>query len=106
MLRGALDGLGYKFIQSYYDPNLFKTDAPANVLYDVFNKYKKDVDEKEYYKNVKEESYKYKILEKEIKVNPIFVDTDPKEGPHVNKGKYLPDPFPNWGPKARAKEKK
>ena len=56
----------------------------------------------DYLKNVKEESYRFKILQKEIKINPIFVEsTSEKE----KKVKYMPNPFPNWGPKARAKEK-
>ena len=33
IFRGALENLGYKIEQSYYDPNLFKTDAPVN--YDI-----------------------------------------------------------------------
>ncbi len=108
LIQGALEGLGFKFTQSYYDPNLFKSDAPSHVIYDVFKKYKKDNYDQDYFKNVKEDSYKYKLLSKEIKVNPIFVqkeDTEEKKS-SGNKGKYLPNPLPNWGPLARAKEKK
>jgi hypothetical protein len=89
-------------IQSYYDPNLFKTDASSSVIYDIFKKYKKENYSEDYLKNVKEDSYKYKLLIKEIKCEPIFVES--KEEPV--KCKYPPHPFPNWGPKARAKEKK
>ena len=93
-------------VQSYYDPNLFKSDAPSHVIYDVFKKYKKDNNDKDYFKNVKETCYKYKILQKEIKVNPIFVENDTEDNLPSKKGKWLPHPFPNWGPKAKAKEKK
>jgi tRNA (guanine26-N2/guanine27-N2)-dimethyltransferase len=88
-------------VQSYYDPNLFKTDAPCPIIYDIFKKYKKENNEKEYFKNVKEDSYKYKILEKEIKINPLFIESTEE----LNT-KYPQNPFPNWGPKAKAKEKK
>jgi tRNA (guanine26-N2/guanine27-N2)-dimethyltransferase len=109
LVKGALESLKYKIIQSYYDPNLFKSDAPVSVIYDVFKKYKKDNYSEDYYKNVKEDSYKYKLLEKEIKVDPIFVncaETSEEKKSSGNRGKYLPNPLPNWGPKARAKEKK
>ena len=103
IFRGALENLGYKLIQSYYDPNLFKTDTPPTILYDVFKKYKKENYDAEYLRNVKEDSYKYKILQKEIKVDPIFVEST---SCNEKKGKYMPNPFPNGGPKARAKELK
>lgn len=103
LIKGALDGLGYKVIQSYYDPNLFKTDASVEIIYDVFKSYKKENYEKDYFKNVKEETYKYKLLEKEIKIKPLFVDF---EEDTAKKCKYPPHPFKNWGPKPRAKEKK
>lgn len=57
----------------------------------------------EAFKNIKENSYRYNILKKELPkdFNPIFIDTD------FNKDRaprYLPNPFKNWGPKGRAKE--
>jgi hypothetical protein len=91
--------LNYNFAQSYYDPNLFKTDATASVIYDIFKKYKKDNTGDDYLKNIKEETYKYKILQKEIKVDPIFAESKEKKS-----NKYFTNPFDNWGPQAKAKE--
>jgi hypothetical protein len=94
-----LESLNYKFAQSYYDPNLFKSDAPAWVLYDIFKKYKKDNLGDDYLRNIKEDSYKYTILKKEIKIDPVFVESKEKKS-----NKYFINPFENWGPQSRAKE--
>ena len=61
--RGALESLGYKFIQSYYDPNLFKTDAKVDTIYDIFKIYKREnFPSEDYSKNIPIDSYKYRIL--------------------------------------------
>ena len=70
----------------------------ANIIYDILKQYKVENYKDDYYKNVDEKSYKYKILSKEIKIKTIFV-----ESINNNKAKYLMNP-PNWGPKGRAKE--
>ena len=98
IFRGAIENLGYKIEQSYYDPNLFKTDAPINIIYDILKQYKKEHYENDYYKNVDEKSYKYKILSKEITIKTTFTESE-----KINKQKYFMNP-PNWGPKGRAKE--
>ena len=98
IFRGAIKNFGYKIEQSYYDPNLSKTDAPINIIYDILKQYKVENYKYDYYKNVDEKSYKYKILSKEIKIKTIFV-----ESVNNNKAKYPMNP-PNWGPKGRAKE--
>mgnify|MGYP000940867795 CR=1 FL=1 len=36
----AMKKLGYNAIQTYYNPKYWKTDAPPEVLYDVFKAYK------------------------------------------------------------------
>ena len=72
IFRGAIENLGYKIEQSYYDPNLFKTDAPINIIYDILKQYKVENYKDDYYKNVDEKSYKYKILSKEIKIKTNF----------------------------------
>ena len=100
LFEGALNSLGYKLVQSYYDPNLFKTDASASVLYDILKQYKKEntKNDDEYYKNIDKNSYKYKILSKEIKQKAKFIECKKKKGI-----KYPENPFPNWGPKGKAK---
>ena len=99
IFQGAIENLGYKLAQSYYDPNLFKTDAPVDVIYDIMKQYKQENYKDDYYKNVDDKTYKYKILSKEIKVKTKFIETTSKN----NKNKYPLNP-PNWGPKGRAKE--
>ncbi len=102
IFEGAINSLGYKMVQSYYDPNLFKTDAPPEVIYDIMKSYKKEnYKEEEYLKNVNKDSYKYNILMKDIKVKPKFVEVNREKNI-----KYPMNPFPNWGPKGKPKEKK
>ena len=72
IFRGAIKNFWYKIEQSYYDPNLFKTDAPINIIYDILKQYKVENYKDDYYKNVDEKSYKYKILSKEIKIKTNF----------------------------------
>ena len=98
IFRGAIENLGYKMEQSYYDPNLFKTDAPINVIYDILKQYKNENYKEDYFKNVDQKTYKYKILSKQIQIKTIFV-----ESTNNNRNKYPMNP-PNWGPKGRAKE--
>lgn len=74
----------------------------SETIYNLIKKYKKD-SVTDPLKNVKENTYKYNILRKELPENfkPIFVDTE------LNKNRdprYFPKPFKNWGPKGRAKE--
>jgi hypothetical protein len=81
------------------------------VLYDILKAYKLEKlckgdksEGSEYWHNTKETAPAFRILQKEITVKPSF-DVD-----KVNvllqlkkvKKKYLPNPEPNWGPKARA----
>lgn len=92
--------MGYKLVQSYYDPILFKTNANAEILYDFFKAYKKDNYSEHYLRNVKEGTYGYNILTKEIKTHPnVFVESSNMS----REAKYLPKPFANWGPKGKAK---
>jgi tRNA G26 N,N-dimethylase Trm1 len=38
----ALTSLGYSLVQTYYNPSLWKTDAPFAVLYDIMKIWKLD----------------------------------------------------------------
>ena len=99
IFQGGIENLGYKLAQSYYDPNLFKTDCPIDTIYDILKQYKEENYKNDYYKNIDTKSYKYKILSKEIKTRTKFIESSNKN----NKNKYPLNP-PNWGPKGRAKE--
>jgi hypothetical protein len=85
--------------QTYYDPNLFKTDANAKTIYDIFKKYKMDNYGPDYLRNVKKDSWKFNILDKAVTIEPVFSTTDN----NVKVQKFFPNPTKNWGPKARAK---
>ena len=99
LFQGAIENLGYKMAQSYYDPNLFKTNTPIDIIYDILKQYKQEHYKDDYFKNIDKETYKYRILSREIKVKTKFVESNDKK----NKNKYPMNP-PNWGPKGRAKE--
>jgi hypothetical protein len=86
-------------IQTYYDPNLFKTNAKGEVVYDIFKQYKKENYDKDYLRNVKENTFKYTILNKEIKHVPVFNS----EFNEAKVCRFPSNPTKNWGPKARAK---
>lgn len=86
-------------MQSYYDPNLVKTDCPAPIMYQIFQAFKKLNYEKDYFLNVKENSFIHKILSKEIVIQPKFYELETIR----NIPKYLPNPFPYWGPKSKTK---
>ena len=94
-----MESLGFKIVQSYYDPNLIKTDCPAPIMYQLFQSYKKLNFEKDYFLNVKENSFNHKILSKKIEIQPKFYEVETIR----NIPKYLQNPFPNWGPKSRTK---
>ena len=40
-LVSGLASLGYSIIQTYYEPCLFKTDAPIPIIYDLMKAWKK-----------------------------------------------------------------
>jgi len=83
----------------YYNADLFKCDAPPEIIYDVFKQYKIENYKKDLLKNINENSYKYKILRKEVKHIPTFYEY--QGSLHI--GKFLSNPTKNWGPKAKAK---
>lgn len=83
----------------YYNAELFKCNAPPEVIYDVFKQYKKENYQKDFMKNINEKSYKHKILTKDIKHIPTFYEYEGS----LHVGKFLSNPTSNWGPKAKAK---
>lgn len=78
---------------------MFKTDAKPEEIYDIFKSFKKEYYKDEYIKKLTETDFRYKILMREIKHVPKFYEV-------VNNrdtSRYLGNPLPNWGPKAKAK---
>ena len=103
-LIAGFKSLNYKAVQTYYDPNLWKTNAPPEVWYDIFKSFKKHHYEQDYMHNVGENSVAHKILTREIVHEPSF-EVDKAQSKEENKNlkrKYFTATEPNWGPKARA----
>ena len=68
-LLAAFNSLGYLLTQTYYDPKLFKTNAPPEVIYDIFRAWKhKSVggDKSKLFKNVSETSLSHRLLQKDV----------------------------------------
>lgn len=105
-LIAAFNSLGYLVAQTYYDPKLFKTDAPPEVIYDIFKAWKNQVtggNPDQLKKNIAENSLASRIMQREIKVKPNFNEEEVQTLIKIKKvTKYLPNPEPNWGPKGRA----
>ena len=108
--------LGYNAIQTYYNPKYWKTDAPPEVLYDVFKAYKIEMcggDKEKIMANLKEGTVGWRIFQKpQIHKEVDFSFTQKKEeekdpeisvlGKKNRTKKYFVNPTPNWGPKPRA----
>jgi len=112
----ALDQYGYQAVQTYYNAKLWKTNAPPDVLYDLFKAHKwwsHNQDEAKVFTNLKEGTPGDRILKKpliraDIEFNAPKEkegnDQEPKKllGSKTKQKKYFDNPEPNWGPKARA----
>jgi hypothetical protein len=71
----AFNSLGYLITQTYYDPKLFKTNAPPEVIYDIFKAWKHEVyggDKEKMFRNINEGSLAHRILSKDVSVKPNF----------------------------------
>lgn len=64
-ILAAFNSLGYMVAQTYYDPKLFKTNAPPEVVYDIFKAWKHHVsggDPKKVLLNITEGSLAHRII--------------------------------------------
>ena len=69
-LIAAFNSLGYILTQTYYESKLFKTNAPPEVIYDVFKAWKNKVyeaDKEKIMRNINEGSVAARILQREAK---------------------------------------
>jgi tRNA (guanine26-N2/guanine27-N2)-dimethyltransferase len=104
LVRSALLNAGYRVSQTHCKPTGIKTDAPINVLFDIFRAF------------VKQNSNKIpgtdtiagKILNKEIKTRIDFAIREEAklDSKHTKVPMFLPNPEENWGPGKRAKGSK
>lgn len=81
-LLAAFQSLGYMLTQTYYEPKLFKTNAPPEVIYDIFRAWKAQVydnDKEKIMKNISETSVAYRILQREVQVKPSFDEEQVKQ---------------------------
>jgi hypothetical protein len=105
----AFQSLDSRIFQSYNNPMILKTDAPASTVYDIMKFWKKSNSktDEDYLKKVSQSSHNYNLLQKPINLQK---DPDFSATKSILKEKkqriptYLPNPTKNWGPKSRAKK--
>ncbi len=105
-MQVAITNAGFKFSQSATNPDSIKTDAPANVIWDIFRQWVKlhPVASK---RANDTESIGYKILQKAPTLTPDF-ETGLTEAKAARKAfqqeyvRYQLNPEKFWGPKSRA----
>lgn len=104
----AFHNAGYKWVESYIHPKSFKTDAPYTFIYDIVRHWKKKCAEEEdggdVYKYIKKDSIGDKIMQTEL-THAIDMENVPNNIRSFcsrKKGRYLPNPEKNWGPKPAA----
>ncbi|KAI9315445.1 N2,N2-dimethylguanosine tRNA methyltransferase [Dichotomocladium elegans] len=105
-LYSAILNAGYKVSASHCGPATLKTDAPAQVMWDVFRCWIKEhpvtMD------NIPANSPARALLSKEPAIEANFErhkDAYP-ESRSIKLTRYQMNPTPNWGPKARAGKKR
>ncbi|XP_055388872.1 tRNA (guanine(26)-N(2))-dimethyltransferase-like [Condylostylus longicornis] len=101
LFKSALLNLGFSATHFHREPQSIKTNAPPSVVFDILRKWAQEHPPKN--------PEKYEILKKEISTEtPICFDPHPDAMSKTPGGvcKWLPNPAPYWGPKARAKSKR
>jgi len=84
--------LNYKGVQTYYNANLWKTDAPPEVIYDLIKSHKKENCEKEkldFFLNINKNSPMLEILNRPIVHKPNFDVEQLKTTQTTNEKKVL-----------------
>jgi tRNA (guanine26-N2/guanine27-N2)-dimethyltransferase len=102
-ITAGFSSLEYRIAQTYYEPTLWKTDAPPEVVYEIFKAYKmmqSEGNEEEFLKNVHPSSSMHTCMKKPITVKPDFNTENLKDKKKL--GKYFVALEANWGPKPRA----
>lgn len=95
-LRGTLAALGYRVSHFHREPQAIKTDAPNNVVYDLIRVWAEEHPPKS--SNVAE------VLRKEVSLTrPVEWLTEENISRRDKVPRFLPNPEPHWGPKARAR---
>lgn len=112
-MEHAFKSLGFNLTQTYYDPKLYKTDAPPETVYDIFKAFKKAQGDENYMRGAKEGNLAHRFLSKEIVAKPKILQGDAlveenkgKKRDEKQKHKFYVVQEANWGPKPRATGKK
>ena len=71
-IYSAFSSLNYKLCQTYYSGALWKTDAPPEVVYDIYKKFKEEATPEQYLSNVPEGNPARFILNKPRSVEANF----------------------------------
>ena len=105
--------MGFKLCQTYYDGDLYKTDAPPEAVYDIFKKFKQESQPEKYLENVPKTGPARTALEKPRKFEANWEFKIPKASEvsaangdtqlvgKKRQGKYFVPTERNWGPKPR-----
>eukprot|EP00747_Dinoflagellata_sp_TGD_P025678 gnl/TRDRNA2_/TRDRNA2_131416_c0_seq2.p1 gnl/TRDRNA2_/TRDRNA2_131416_c0~~gnl/TRDRNA2_/TRDRNA2_131416_c0_seq2.p1 ORF type:complete len:481 (+),score=90.62 gnl/TRDRNA2_/TRDRNA2_131416_c0_seq2:175-1443(+) len=94
-LRGTLVSLGYKVSHFHREPEAIKTDAPNEVIYDLLRIWAEEHPPKS--------TPLPQVLKKSIGLKrPLEWKTE-EDAPREKIARFLPNPEPFWGPKARAR---
>lgn len=94
--RGTLNALGYRVSHFHREPEAIKTDAPNAVVYDLMRLWAEENPPKS---TLPQGDI---ILKKALTLKrPIEWRTE-EQAPKSKVPRFLPNPEPNWGPKARA----
>ncbi|CAI2364103.1 unnamed protein product [Moneuplotes crassus] len=103
-IYAAFYSLGYNIVQTYYNPYLYKTDAPHKTVYDIFKAWKvKSLEGTKRSLLDNCSNIAKVILNKPLEINPDFeynlsqIEADLKK----NRVRYSRNP-PGWGPGTRA----
>ncbi|KRX01914.1 hypothetical protein PPERSA_05753 [Pseudocohnilembus persalinus] len=100
-LESAFKSLGYQFCPTFTNPDIYKTDAPNNIIYDIVKKYKiKLVGEENLFNKIEQDKLPvpYKLLSREVEIDPKF---DLQIAKQSHYAVFLPNPK-NFGPLSRA----
>ncbi|XP_005098109.1 tRNA (guanine(26)-N(2))-dimethyltransferase [Aplysia californica] len=103
ILRSAFLNAGYRVSLSHAAKNSYKTDAPAQFVWDVMREWVKENPVTQ--KRMEDGSVTKSILEK-AQVSQVSFEEHPEANPQsreIGLLRWQTNPEPNWGPKARAK---
>ncbi|KAF8822965.1 putative tRna (guanine(26)-N(2))-dimethyltransferase, partial [Cardiosporidium cionae] len=98
--KSALCRLNYNVSHFHREPQAIKTNAPNYVVYDILRKYALE--------NPPKNIHRFPLLLKKIETENIDFEVLPilEKLENAREARWLPNPEPFWGPKAKAKTKR